>query len=149
MRIGSPSQAHNPQANRWNVPDMDSDSSAIQQNHGNTGNQKNIETFAWLGDKKKQAELDAMKAKADKMNGDFYRIMTDQGALENDMETYKNIFALDSKGGLGKEFQKLVAEMQKAARIENQQPEQPQNNFDQDGFEATSPQNAWRAFSGQ
>jgi hypothetical protein len=149
MRINPSSQA-SPQANRWEVPGMDSDTSAKPKYNGAAGESRHSSMYIAnnLSEKDKIA-LEALKTEADKMNSDFYRIMTDKSFLENDLETYKDTFKLDSKAGIGKDFQKLIAKMLESAQIENQQSPKEQDRMNPDCFEASSPDSAWKAFSGK
>ena len=150
MRIGSPSQTQSPQTSRWEVPDMDFSSGTGQQSNvpGKT-TQGNFNYTPNGGSEEHKRGLEALKTQADKMNDDFYRIMSDKSFLETVGETYKDTFQLDSKAGLSKEYQKLIEKLLKSAQVENQQSPNVQGQLNQDAFEANAPDSAWRAFSGK
>ena len=124
MRIGSPSQTQSPQTSRWEVPDMDSDSVKTQQSL-----------------LQRLAEMQQAGPNTDKCQN-----------AKNDAEAgtkKSHVHSLIYYNPQDDWFNKIVEELSKSAKPQNQKPESPLANINQDGFEAAAPQSTWKAFSGK
>ena len=107
--------------------------------------------FYFVNDRNKldKIALEAILTQADKINADFYRIMTDQSVLENDSEVYKDTHHLVAPKGAQKKFEKFIEKLLKSAQAENQSRPQFCEPLHQDAFEVSSPGSDWKSFSGK